>query len=172
MINFDHAVEIALLLLAAYLAGCLLGYFAHRAVRALASRPRRAVFAAATASPATGVPPVSSTPSAARRLAGAADSDAVPPSPPSEPGRQRPPELPAPRQGRPDDLKKIKGIGPKTESVLNDMGIYHFDQIAAWQPGHLDWLEGRVAIKGRIRREQWVDQAALLATAPPAAEPG
>ena len=44
MIPLEHIIEIALLLLAAYLAGCILGYGAHRAFRAYASRPR---FAAA-----------------------------------------------------------------------------------------------------------------------------
>ena len=76
---------------------------------------------------------------------------------------RRPPELPAPR-GAPDDLKRIKGIGKKTESSLNDLGIYHFHQIAAWEPAHIAWLEGRIAVKGRIQREQWVEQATLLLT--------
>lgn len=71
------------------------------------------------------------------------------------------------RSGQPpDDLKKIKGIGQKTESSLNELGIYQFAQIAAWGPDHIDWLEGRVAVRNRIRREQWVEQATLLATAP------
>jgi predicted flap endonuclease-1-like 5' DNA nuclease len=38
------------------------------------------------------------------------------------------------RDGKPDDLKKISGVGPKLEGVLNEMGFYHFDQIAAWTP--------------------------------------
>src|SRR6056297_1340009 len=44
----------------------------------------------------------------------------------------RPEVLSAPRDGQADDLKQIKGIGPKLETMLNEMGFYHFDQIAGW----------------------------------------
>ena len=37
----------------------------------------------------------------------------------------------APRGGKADDLKRIKGIGPKIEGLLNDLGVYHYDQIAS-----------------------------------------
>ena len=35
-------------------------------------------------------------------------------------------------RGGADDLKKIKGVGPKLEAMLHGMGFYHFDQIANW----------------------------------------
>lgn len=166
MISAAHAIEIALLLLVAYLAGCVLGYGARLAFRAHAARPRLEAKAKAAAimASAAPVPRQKATRSAAQRLAGSVDRP--PAAPPVSAAPQRPPELPAPRRGRADDLRKIKGIGAKTESALNDLGIYHFDQIAAWTPGHIDWLEGRIAVKGRIRREQWVEQATLLVTAP------
>lgn len=156
MISFDHAAEIALLLLAAYLCGCIIGYGTRRMLRSSAPRPALAVAPQVViASPAK--------PSGARRLAGIAERDApATPMPPRQ--TNRPPELPAPRGGRPDDLRKIKGIGAKTEAALHNLGIYHYDQIAAWHSSNLDWLEGRIAVKGRIRREQWVEQAVLLAT--------
>lgn len=154
MISLDHALEIALLLLVSYLCGCVIGYGLHIAVRR--------VTAHAVATPVPQSTPLAM-PSGARRLAGIAERDPVVLSP-APMQMQRPPELPAPRKGKPDDLRKIKGIGAKTEAALHDLGIYHYDQIAAWHASHLDWLEGRIAVKGRIRREQWVEQAVLLAT--------
>ncbi|QYO78120.1 hypothetical protein [Devosia salina] len=172
MITAEHVVEVALLVLVAYLTGCVLGYCAHIAARAFANRPRfetrlqAQVLAAAQMNRPETLAPAAAPRSAARRLAGAVDRDDAPSVPQqSVPTQQRPPDLPSPRGGKPDDLKKIKGIGAKTESSLNDLGVYHLDQVAAWQPAHIDWLEGRIAVRGRIRREQWVEQAILLATA-------
>ena len=68
------------------------------------------------------------------------------------------------REGAPDDLKKIKGVGPKLEQVLHSLGIYHFDQIAAWGPAEVAWMDDNLAgFKGRVTRDGWVDQAGLLA---------
>lgn len=171
MISFDHVIEIALMLLLAYLVGCMLGYGAHSAVRAIAARPRfeprlqAQVAAAIQAETETPAPQQPAARSAARRLAGAVEREAPKPQPSAvAPAQQRPPDLHGPRGGKPDDLRKIKGIGAKTESALHDLGIYHYDQIAAWTGAQIDWLEGRIAIKGRIRREQWVEQAILLMT--------
>ena len=62
-----------------------------------------------------------------------------------------------------DDLKKIVGIGPKLEAVLNSLGFWHFDQIAGWGPAEIAWVDARIAFKGRILREDWVAQARALA---------
>lgn len=75
----------------------------------------------------------------------------------------RPAALPAPRDGARDDLRMITGISPKTESTLNSLGIYHFDQVAAWTPANIDWIERYLAFKGRVGREDWVAQAKALA---------
>ena len=74
----------------------------------------------------------------------------------------KPQGLPAARGGAPDDLRMIDGIGPRIESTLNSLGIYHFDQIAAWSPANIDWIERYLAFKGRIGREKWVEQARAL----------
>ncbi|MGJ4949160.1 cell envelope biogenesis protein TolA [Bradyrhizobium sp. HKCCYLS20291] len=74
----------------------------------------------------------------------------------------RPPALPAP-DGSADDLKLIKGIGPKNEAILNDIGVHHFSQIAEWSPAHADWVGHHMAFPGRIEREHWIPQAKLLA---------
>ena len=68
------------------------------------------------------------------------------------------------RAGGADDLKKIIGIGPKLEGVLNGLGFWHFDQISSWGPAEIAWVDARIAFKGRIIREDWVTQAQALAT--------
>lgn len=75
----------------------------------------------------------------------------------------KPQGLPAARGGARDDLRMIAGIGPRIESTLNSLGVYHFDQIAAWSPANIDWIERYLAFKGRIGRERWVEQAKALA---------
>ncbi len=67
------------------------------------------------------------------------------------------------REGGADDLKRIKGVGPKLEGILNDMGFYHFDQIAEWGAEQIAWVDARLQFKGRIERDNWVDQAKRLA---------
>jgi predicted flap endonuclease-1-like 5' DNA nuclease len=69
----------------------------------------------------------------------------------------------APRDGKADDLKLIKGIGPKNQGICNDLGIYHLAQIADWTADEATWVGHHIAFPGRIEREHWVDQAKLLA---------
>jgi predicted flap endonuclease-1-like 5' DNA nuclease len=79
-------------------------------------------------------------------------------------GAGRPAGLSAPRDGGPDDLKLIKGIGPKIEALLNRHGYYHFDQLAGWSEAELAWVDANVeGFNGRASREDWVGQARLLA---------
>lgn len=70
----------------------------------------------------------------------------------------------APRAGKPDELELIRGIGPQNERKLHELGIYHFDQIAAWTPQEALWVGGYLAFPGRIEREDWIGQAKLLAS--------
>jgi len=77
---------------------------------------------------------------------------------------RKPRTLKAPRKAGADDLKMIKGVGPKLEGLLNDMGIYHFDQVAKWGDAEVAWADQNlVGFKGRVSRDSWVDQAKLLA---------
>lgn len=62
-----------------------------------------------------------------------------------------------------DDLKRIKGIGPKNEDALNELGIFTFKQIAAWTLENVDWVEDYMSFPGRIEREDWIGQAKTLA---------
>ena len=69
----------------------------------------------------------------------------------------------APAEG--DDLRKIKGLGPKMLTLLHALGITRFEQIAAWSDADLDELDGKLgAFAGRPRRDNWVEQARLLAS--------
>ena len=74
-----------------------------------------------------------------------------------------PETLKAARGGKADDLKQISGVGPKLEGVLNDLGFYHFDQIAAWTDAEVAWVDSRLKFKGRIARDNWIAQATELA---------
>ncbi len=66
--------------------------------------------------------------------------------------------------GDPDDLLQIKGVGPKLNELLISLGIRRFDQIAAWGRGEVEKVDGHLGnFKGRIDRDNWVDQAGLLA---------
>lgn len=76
---------------------------------------------------------------------------------------QRPAGLAAPRGGVPDSLQRIKGIGKRNEELLNNLGIYHFGQIAAWTPSEVLWIGQYLAFPERIQKDNWVDQATLLA---------
>ena len=58
-----------------------------------------------------------------------------------------------------DDLKRISGIGPKLEQVLNGMGIRTYAQIAAWTVDDLAKVDDQIKLGGRISRDDWVGQA-------------
>ncbi|HOV03653.1 MAG TPA: hypothetical protein PLG99_04540 [Kaistiaceae bacterium] len=75
----------------------------------------------------------------------------------------RPVGLGAARGGKADDLKRIRGIGKVNEKKLGDLGVYHFDQIAAWTAAEVRWVGTFLSFAGRIEREEWVAQAARLA---------
>jgi predicted flap endonuclease-1-like 5' DNA nuclease len=76
----------------------------------------------------------------------------------------RPLTLPGPRNGVPDNLQRIRGIGQKNEELLNSLGVYHFGQIAAWTPAEARWIASHLAFPERIERDDWVGQAIVLAT--------
>lgn len=65
----------------------------------------------------------------------------------------------------PDDLKLISGIGPKLEKVLNGLGVWTHGQIAEWGAAEIGWVDDRLSFNGRIDRDDWTGQAAMLAKA-------
>ncbi|MFO1144077.1 MAG: endonuclease [Amaricoccus sp.] len=93
---------------------------------------------------------------AARAALGEAASAAAP---------VRPAALAAPAEGAADDLKTIKGVGPKLEELLHSLGIFHFGQVAGWGPAEVAWMDSNLeGFQGRVTRDDWVGQAKLLAS--------
>ena len=77
---------------------------------------------------------------------------------------ERPATLSAAREGGADDLKQIKGVGPKMEGMLNRLGFFHFDQVASWSDQEVAWVDANLeGFKGRVSRDNWVEQAKTLA---------
>jgi len=65
--------------------------------------------------------------------------------------------------GEPDDLKQISGVGPVLEGKLNELGIYHFWQVAKFEQKDIDLVNDAMAFPGRIERDEWITQAKNLA---------
>ncbi|NTH45015.1 NADH-quinone oxidoreductase subunit E [Agrobacterium rhizogenes] len=63
----------------------------------------------------------------------------------------------------PDDLKLISGVGPKIEAILHELGIFTFAQVAKWKKAEREWVDGYLNFKGRIERDDWINQAKALA---------
>lgn len=82
---------------------------------------------------------------------------------------RRPEALKAARGGKADDLKIIKGIGPKLEILCHSMGFYHFDQLANWTADEIAWVDQNLeGFKGRVTRDRWVPQAKAIVKLGPA----
>jgi NADH-quinone oxidoreductase subunit E len=80
------------------------------------------------------------------------------------PDDSKPRLLKKPQDGRGDDLKLIRGVGPKLEKMLNGLGVWHFEQIGGWTKAELKWVDARLeGFKGRAERDEWVKQAKKLA---------
>ena len=78
---------------------------------------------------------------------------------------KKPCTMKAPRKSGADDLKMIKGVGPKLEKLLNTLGFYHFDQIAKWSAEEISWVDDNLeGFKGRASRDEWGSQARKLAS--------
>lgn len=113
---------------------------------------------AAPAAPAAAAPPAPAAPAAppapaAKALAPAAKAES------------KPQLFTEPKAGKGDDLKLIWGVGPKLEQMLQEMGVWHFDQIAAWNEPELNWVDQRLeGFHGRAERDKWIEQAKKLAT--------
>jgi branched-chain amino acid transport system ATP-binding protein len=80
---------------------------------------------------------------------------------------------PAPKPpAEPDDLTRIKGIGPVNQRKLGEHGVTTFAQVSSWKKADIVAAEAYLEFDGRIAREDWVGQAKKLAKAPkPAAKP-
>ena len=121
-----------------------------------AAAAAKAVAAPPPAPPAAAPVPAAPAPSAAPA--------SVIPAMTSKP-EDKPVMLSAARAGGPDDLKLIWGVGPKLETMLNEMGVFHFDQIAVWSDKNLQWVDDNLqGFHGRAVRDDWIGQSKKLAS--------
>lgn len=81
----------------------------------------------------------------------------------------KPAMLASARNGAPDDLTLVEGVSLLQQTTLYSLGVFHFDQIAAWTPENVAWIDQYLRLRGRIEDEEWVEQAADLAREGPAA---
>ncbi|MBX3430786.1 MAG: hypothetical protein KF779_14475 [Hyphomonadaceae bacterium] len=103
-------------------------------------------------------------PLAALEVAEPARATAPPPA-----RRAKPPVLPAARNGAPDDLTLIDGVSLLQQTTLYSLGVFHFDQIAAWSEENVAWVDQYLRLQGRIEEQEWLEQARELSAHGPAA---
>ena len=90
------------------------------------------------------------------------------PAPKEEPAPAAPaatgkPQIPA-AVGEPDNLRLIKGVGPKLNTLLISLGVTRFDQIAEWKEAEINEVDQYLdTFSGRITRDAWIDQVKFLA---------
>lgn len=69
-----------------------------------------------------------------------------------------------------DDLGRIKGVGPKLKALLASLGVTSYAQIAAWDDADIARIDAQLgSFAGRATRDNWVEQARLLASGDAAA---
>lgn len=69
---------------------------------------------------------------------------------------------PATEEG--DDLTRIKGLGPRISAALRALGVTRYAQIAAWTEADVARIDAQLgAFAGRATRDNWIEQAKLLA---------
>ncbi|MBL8567661.1 MAG: hypothetical protein JNK84_01115 [Phreatobacter sp.] len=179
-------LDTAILFSAAYLLGCIAGAFARvftDRVEDAVSEPLTAVAEGAQAFAST-MEPVKAAATAVSDVARAvtARAENAPSAAPQRAAEApraptgaaasaeamaegtKPAGLETARGNKPDELELIRGVGPQNEARLHALGIWHFDQIAAWTPKEAQWVGGYLAFPGRIEREDWIGQAKVLAT--------
>ena len=70
----------------------------------------------------------------------------------------------APTSDAHDNLLRMKGVGPKLNQLLIELGVTRYAQIANWSEADIAAIDTKLGnFKGRPVRDQWVDQAKYLA---------
>ena len=55
-------------------------------------------------------------------------------------------------------------MGPKVNTLLKGLGVTSFAQVASWTAADVSEIDAQLgAFAGRITRDNWIDQAQLLA---------
>ncbi len=139
--------------------------------KAKAEAEAKAKAEAASVPPSNAAKPVTNAPETAPALKTPSDAKASPAgekavsaeakSKPSLDDENRPVAMERPEAV--DDLKLISGVGPKTETILHELGIFTFRQVASWKKAEREWVDHYLSFHGRIEREDWVKQAMALA---------
>ncbi|MEN8838653.1 MAG: NADH:quinone oxidoreductase, partial [Celeribacter marinus] len=131
--------------------------------------------AAAQSAPAKAAPATAkaATPKAAAKAKPAAKASAKPAAKSASASPKRAPVaadgnpsdvlLSAARDGKADDLKMLKGVGPKIETQLHALGFYHFDQIASLRKKETEWLDEKLVGTSARQIETWKPDAKTLA---------
>lgn len=71
----------------------------------------------------------------------------------------------APRPKGKENLKEIEGIDSELEAKLNELGVFHFDQIAKWSAKNCHWVEEYLTLEdNQIKEQNWIEQAKALTT--------
>jgi predicted flap endonuclease-1-like 5' DNA nuclease len=160
--QFDLTPAVAIAGVMFLLTGIVLSWFASTPVSRTISAP---ISPAVEARPA----PVMAAPVMAEAPAKAAAAKPAAVMAAATPGVARKPDaLKTARGGKADDLKIIKGIGPKLEILCHKLGFFHFDQVAGWTADEIAWVDENLeGFKGRVTRDRWVPQAkAIVALGP------
>lgn len=76
--------------------------------------------------------------------------------------RPSPPPAQDAANGQADDLTRISGLSSSIELKLNEIGIWHYVQIARWSQGNLEWVDREFGLDGQAKREGWISQARQL----------
>jgi predicted flap endonuclease-1-like 5' DNA nuclease len=179
--TIGHYLETALLFVGSYIVGCFAGSWlaSLRAPEVEATAPSQR-FTSATPVPVAPVPaqaPVRvPAPAVAPVVAAVAAAAPAAPAPvvPTPAAAPQPlvandghpglrPKTEAKGAAKPDNLKRVAGIGHVNEEKLNELGIWYFRQIASWTDENAEWVGSYLAFPGRIEREHWVSQATKLA---------
>ncbi len=172
MLAIPQVIAAALALLSVFLLGCIIGWF----LRLLVAGGRSGTvdqFSVPDAKDASPARQDTGEQGKARNYSSGAERQSVKIGESGKSGKEKtagvsgrvaekPPVLSAPRNGKADDLKKIRGVGPKLEKTLNNLGVYHFDQISSWNADEIAWVDDNLSFRGRIERDGWVSQAKKL----------
>lgn len=147
-----------------------------KVAKAVAPKAAKKAPAAAKAAPKPAAKKVAPKPAAAEtaKPAKPATATAKPKAAPAAKAAAPAKEKPAPKPAAavktapaapqiPDDIALLKGVGPKLVALLQSMGVTSLEQIAAWSAADVTEIDSKLgAFAGRIKRDNWVDQAKLL----------
>ena len=147
-----------------------------KVAKAVAPKAAKKAPAAAKAAPKAAAKKVAPKPAAAEtaKPAKPATATAKPKAAPAAKASAPAEEKPAPKPAAavktapaapqiPDDIALLKGVGPKLVALLQSMGVTSLEQIAAWSAADVTEIDSKLgAFAGRIKRDNWVDQAKLL----------